>query len=489
MADNKQSLKVLIVIADVAAGHRSGAQALEEAFLEEFPAVEVTNMFGEVRTNFGDDDGDEHKNNNSEAASVGSGNDGQKRASFVQKSVKNGKKMLKSATKVFRGVVATTKREEDDEKGKDEKSDVNPSLTTAQLAEKLLAGESDVQLNVKTVDIFKEIDVQPFHDMESTHVFVSSNGFAERVFDVIVTTLMYVRPIYILFYNFFQWRVTKEFKRYLDYENADIVISVHPFSSMALTHIKKQDHLLDYKTATMITDLVTIFPGWADYEADVVFSPTASATNILLKNKVQLQRVKYPIFPIKPSLKDYESREKVAERLGLSLNKPTVLLTGGGLGVMAMEKAVATLAEDENLQMIVLAGKSEYLQRKLKATYADNPGVKVLGFVENIQDYYNFVDIIVTKPGPATILEAELFDKYVVLTKRVGIQEAGNIQYALTNPKFRYIGRKISTLRSTIDKILLEIESNGAQKKSSKSRRKFNESNVIARSIVELLAE
>src|SRR5690606_11108162 len=86
--------------------------------------------------------------------------------------------------------------------------------------------------------------------------------------------------------------------------------------------------------------------------------------------------------------------------------------------------------------------------------YLDNKKVKILGYINNMHDYLKIADIVVGKPGPATIIESELFDKKMILTRKIGQQETGNIDYALKNPKFRYIGESWNKLENTIQELL-----------------------------------
>ena len=166
---------------------------------------------------------------------------------------------------------------------------------------------------------------------------------------------------------------------------------------------------------------------------------------------------------------------------GFDLNKQTILLTGGGVGVKSLNKSIEKLSSNDKFQLIIIAGKLDEYKKQLEDQYSLNKNIKVLGYINNIQDYLNASDIIIGKPGPATILEIELFNKKAILTRKIGEQEIGNIDYALRNPKFRYISDKWSRLDETIEELAsMNTESN-------LRRRNFNECDMMAKEIYTLL--
>jgi processive 1,2-diacylglycerol beta-glucosyltransferase len=138
-----------------------------------------------------------------------------------------------------------------------------------------------------------------------------------------------------------------------------------------------------------------------------------------------------------------------------------------------MLRGMDNIAKDENVQLLIITGKLTEFRKQLQKKYSTNPTVATLGFVENMQDYLNAADIVVTKPGPATILEIELFQKQAILTRKVGIQEIGNIHYALQNPNFRYINDHWDKLSQTVNELL------ASPYKEFPARRNFNEATKI----------
>jgi len=318
---------------------------------------------------------------------------------------------------------------------------------------------------LKVIDLFEASDIQPFNSSAETHILISRNKIVENIFNFIFNTLN-KKIFFDIFNSYTLSRMLDECEKIVMNEKPDIVISVHPITSMILKGIKERNN--SFKYAVVITDLVSIFRGWADSSADLVFCGTSEAVNTIVRFGVDVNKIHYPLFPINPSLKDFKSKDTMLKILNLDETKLTILITGGGQGTVLLKDAIKRLANHNKYQVIVICGRSESLIEDLTYEYKNNPSIKILGFVNNIQDYLNLSDLIISKPGPATILEIELFAKKSILTRYIGLQEVGNISYALRNPRFRYIGSDWNRLQSTIDEIIhtKPNEVNGSERRS-----------------------
>jgi UDP-N-acetylglucosamine:LPS N-acetylglucosamine transferase len=107
------------------------------------------------------------------------------------------------------------------------------------------------------------------------------------------------------------------------------------------------------------------------------------------------------------------------ERLGLDGNLPTCLVVGGGDGMGGIVDIATALGKrlgdgdksggdnDSTYQMVVVCGNNKQAQEQLQ-TVGWGPGVEVhvKGFVNNMDEYMNAADCLVTKAGPGTIAEA-----------------------------------------------------------------------------------
>lgn len=100
--------------------------------------------------------------------------------------------------------------------------------------------------------------------------------------------------------------------------------------------------------------------------------------------------------------------------LGLDADLPTCLVVGGGDGMGGIVDIATTLGkklgksdDDPLYQMVVVCGNNQQAQRQLeKVDWGPGVEVDVQGFVNNMDEFMNAADCLVTKAGPGTIAEA-----------------------------------------------------------------------------------
>jgi len=132
---------------------------------------------------------------------------------------------------------------------------------------------------------------------------------------------------------------------------------------------------------------------------------------------------------MRPGFKDLP-RDKGALRrhLGLDPDKPVVLLMSGGQGMGPVERIAREIANQVDVQLVIVTGRNGQLQRRLQDMAWSIP-VRVLGFVEDIHLWMAASDVLVTKAGPGTIAEALISGLPILLYGYIPGQEEGNVRF------------------------------------------------------------
>jgi len=127
------------------------------------------------------------------------------------------------------------------------------------------------------------------------------------------------------------------------------------------------------------------------------------------------------------------TRQDIAEKLGLAPDIPTILLMGGGAGVLPMEE-ILTACDNlpERYQFIAVAGRNRNLYYRL-LEYRDKlrQQVSVFGYVDNIHELMLVADILVSKPGGLTSAEALASGLPLIIYRPIPGQEEANTRYLL----------------------------------------------------------
>ncbi|MEP7103930.1 MAG: glycosyltransferase [Candidatus Dojkabacteria bacterium] len=314
--------------------------------------------------------------------------------------------------------------------------------------EKVFPGKYDV----KTIDLFKVADIEPFNNSDKSYALVSGNRALASVHNALFWLTMQTVVGYEFFSKYTVGMLLEECVDIIKNEKPDIVICNHPV--VAIIAKAAKERLKNFKLVEVVVDPMIVPMGWADTAADLIICPTGEAVNSLVKYGVDISKIVYPLFPINPNLAKLTDKAQVVKDLNLDTTRPTVLLTGGGVGTKALKRAINYIVEADKYNLIVLAGKIEYFKEQLDRQFGDNKHVKILGYINNIQDMYNISDVIIAKPSAATLMETELFEKKVVWTKNIDRLDKGNIEYALRNPLCRYIGDDWDKVVEALDELI-----------------------------------
>ena len=134
---------------------------------------------------------------------------------------------------------------------------------------------------------------------------------------------------------------------------------------------------------------------------------------------------------------DNLKKDELLKKYKCDSKKITILFFAGG-GNGALNNLIyfkEMLKNNYNANIIFVAGRNKEAERKAK-TYLKkyrNKNVKILGFVNNVNELYKISDIVITKPGGAQITECMLFNKPMILIKSNGGQEIYNRKYLIRN--------------------------------------------------------
>lgn len=211
----------------------------------------------------------------------------------------------------------------------------------------------------------------------------------------------------------------KQFKKMIEEENPDLILTTHHFISPST--IKNWEK--KYPFITVVTDLGKSHRIWFDKKIDKIITPTKEASEHAKKIiRTKDNRIIHLGYPLKREFKA-QSNIKFTNN---------VMLIGGGSGTGNIQKQVEVLQNKlPDKRLIVICGFNTSLFNKLSKI--KNKGMEVYQFVDNLDKLMQRSDIIVSKAGPGTIIEAAGLKKPLIITEWVGLQEKDNVNFVLEN--------------------------------------------------------
>lgn len=224
--------------------------------------------------------------------------------------------------------------------------------------------------------------------------------------------------------------VVRALEKYWAENAADVVLSVIPNFNRALAE-SIQRAIPNASFVTLITDFADYPPHfWIEPESQYVICGTERAVSQALAIGHRPDRVlRTSGMVLNPRFYSPAKVDRVAElkKLGLHPDWPTALILFGGHGSPAMLKIARLLqTSPAQLQMILICGHSEKLEKELHQVAATKP-MFVVGFTKQVDYFMSLADFFIGKPGPGSIAEAVHFGLPVIVERN-----------AATMPQERY---------------------------------------------------
>lgn len=210
----------------------------------------------------------------------------------------------------------------------------------------------------------------------------------------------------------------------------DLIVTVHPFANTFALRALGKDRP---PFINVVTDMVTTHALWFDKRADLILVPTDQARAVAVKYNMPPEKVRVVGLPVADKYCQPLGRKSILrKKLGWALDKPIVLLVGGGEGMGPLGKIAHEIdASGLDVALVIVCGRNQYLKETLESDRWENP-VFIYGFTREMPDFMRASDFIVTKAGPGTIAEALNAQLPIILYAKLPGQEDGNVTFVET---------------------------------------------------------
>jgi processive 1,2-diacylglycerol beta-glucosyltransferase len=211
----------------------------------------------------------------------------------------------------------------------------------------------------------------------------------------------------------------------------DHIVSVHPTPVASLTELGRRGFAIPPHT-TVFTDFVA-HTQWIYPHVERYCVPAEEIARDLIARGVARERVTVTGIPVSEAFSQPSERAQARLALGLSPRLPVLLfMDGSGGGFGRLEEATRTvLAMEEPLQAVVVTGREEALESRLRALGAGRESrIKVFGYVDNVRQFMAAADFLVTKAGGLTLGEAMAAELPVICFGSLPGQESRNERFA-----------------------------------------------------------
>ncbi|WJH35219.1 hypothetical protein N6H14_03860 [Paenibacillus sp. CC-CFT747] len=208
-----------------------------------------------------------------------------------------------------------------------------------------------------------------------------------------------------------------------------VVVCTFPGAAAAMSMLK-ENGLTDLPLVTVITDH-TDHSYWLHPCTDRYIVGSEHVKEALMGHQIPESRIAVTGIPIRPRFVGRFDRGTLRRKYGLHPDLPTVLVMGGGLGMIGREFTETLRSSDimETMQVIFVCGQNEKLKQQLDGEFRGCRGVLTTGYVDHIHELMALSDLLITKPGGLTTSEAVAMELPMLLHKPLPGQEQDNAAY------------------------------------------------------------
>ena len=235
----------------------------------------------------------------------------------------------------------------------------------------------------------------------------------------------------------------------------DVIVFVFPALGYLISKVL-QDFEWSVKIVVVVTDLVSIHSAWTYPNAHKYAVPTRKALNTITTYGIAQERITISGLPIrKEFLSCTATKQALKSKLLLSPKYPLVLLSTGGDGMNQIDELIRVILSSNIIcQLAVITGKNSRMYRKLQHSSFSKSCV-VLGFINNMAEWMWAADVLISKAGPTTIVEAISCRLPIIINGSIPGQEDGNVDYVISN-KFGFFASNPWEVQLAVENVLTD---------------------------------
>jgi UDP-glucose 4-epimerase len=185
----------------------------------------------------------------------------------------------------------------------------------------------------------------------------------------------------------------------------DVIISTYPGTTAVLGELRLRRRL-DVPVVSVITDLAGL-RFWAH--------PGIDLHTVTHRESIEeVERIAGPGSarwarpPTSPEFLEPRSRDDARRDLHLPLDRPAILVSGGGWGIGDLVGAVEAALEVPDSVVLCLSGHNEHAWRRLRERFGSEARVQLLGFTDRMSDLLAAADALIHSTAGLTVLEAQI---------------------------------------------------------------------------------
>ncbi|MEN6413206.1 MAG: glycosyltransferase [Veillonellales bacterium] len=249
--------------------------------------------------------------------------------------------------------------------------------------------------------------------------------------------------------------LARRMKHFISACNPAVIVCTHatPAGLVARLLHRQEIHI---PSVAIITDFV-VHRLWVYPELDYYFVARSKMQEYLQQYGIGPAKSQTTGIPVDLVFGQPFDRQQMEEKLQFAHNIKTILIMGGGAGMLPIDEIIALCDTlDIPLQIIAVTGNNTKMYEKLRRIpLAPQHHLRIEGFVDNVHEFMAAADVLISKPGGMSSAEALSRGLPMLIYHPIPGQEQANTQYLLEQ-KAALRADSLSELKSLLIDLLVQ---------------------------------
>lgn len=273
-------------------------------------------------------------------------------------------------------------------------------------------GNGHISVTNSIVNQFNEMNLKSLNIIEHDLFLEAHPVITNIAKKYYLNSYKYFRKSYKHFYYANQNDVDRCFYKYyalnrliniLIKEKPDLILLTFPTPVVSLI---KDAFNLNIPVVTVITDY-NFHKNWYTPKSERYYVACEKVKNELLNIGVDASRIEVTGIPIHNKFEQKKDRNAWLSQHQLDPSKKTLLMVAGAFGVVeGFNTMLERMSLDHSKQFVVVCGSNQHLLNELKNKFQHASHVYVIGYTQDMDQWMDACDLMLTKPGGITITES-----------------------------------------------------------------------------------
>ncbi|MBC8016101.1 MAG: 2-amino-4-hydroxy-6-hydroxymethyldihydropteridine diphosphokinase [Sporomusaceae bacterium] len=223
--------------------------------------------------------------------------------------------------------------------------------------------------------------------------------------------------------------LAKHMEKYIMEYKPAVIVCTHATPAGLIAHLIRKNKLT-IPVVAVVTDFI-VHRLWIYPEIKHYIVANCAMRDMLTQYGIEGNCIQVMGIPVDEKFSQVPDRQSILDKLQLSEMNKTILIMGGGAGMLPMTEIVACCEKiDIMLQIIVVTGNNKSIYKKLNDLQPKlRNKVRIVRYVDNVNELMAISDLIISKPGGMTSAESLCQGLPMIIYKPIPGQEEANTNY------------------------------------------------------------